>query len=315
MKLLAFYIIGHGSGYGHMYRSKERLRRARELGHRTEAACNNHNTRYYVADWDDKDNIEYALADYRPDWILVDLPVNIKWIKDMAHSFGAQICLLNPVGLTTREEEYAHADVVWRQDSPQTIILRPEFINAEHYAHDAREWFVFGGAEDLLDIGNAFAKAMPDKTAWIVQTSLTIPSYMPSNKHRIVAPETNSILTYMQRSDKACLHCGVSAWETAAAGLPAYLFSNDEDHLATAKKMQDMGLVLAWDDIGLPDKKNIREFLSIPFKPNGERPDGKAADRLLEILVSTPNGLTATKNTTAADYVAQKPAGGCEGCD
>jgi hypothetical protein len=313
VKLLAFYIIGHGSGYGHMYRSKELVRVARTRGYDTAIACNNHSTRYYVSDWDDEDAIRYALADYRPDWILVDLPVNLAWIKGLAHEFGAQVCLLNPVGLTTTEQEYAYADAIWRQDTPKTIILRPEYIDAVTYEHESRDWYVFGGAEDLLDVGGAFIKAMPDSTAWIVSTNLTVPQYAPGNKHRVVQPE-GDVLQYMQRARKACLHCGVSAWETAAVGLPTYLFSKTEDHLATARKMQDMGLVLAWDGLGLPSKKDVREFLLTPFKPSGERPDGKAADRLLDMIEGKPNEMVIVDAPSGAQYVAG-PTTGCTNCD
>lgn len=313
MKLLAFYIIGHGSGYGHMYRSRELMRTARAQGHDTAIVCNDHSTTYYVNDWDDIENIRYALVDFRPDWVLVDLPVNLAWIKELAHQYGAKVCLLNPVGLTTTDEEYANADMVWRQDSAQTIILRPEFISAVPYSAEAREWYVFGGAEDLLDVGGMFIKAMPDRTAWIVETKLTIPNYAPGNKHRVVHPE-GDILQYMQRANRACLHCGVSAWESAALGLPTYLFSKTEDHLATARKLQSLGLALAWDDLGVPNKKDLREFLLMPFRPSGERPDGKAAQRLLDKLIGHKAVLVVKDTPASAAFVAG-PTTGCTKCD
>jgi hypothetical protein len=284
MKLLVMCFGDKLHGYGHVYRCEALIDTANELNHN---ACmlGNRRASFLMHNARDMTNYLSALYDFKPDWVVIDLEEQAPdWMSNYAHQFGAKVAYLNGVG---RVEENYGADCTWVQDSPDTVILRQSVIHSQLVADPecSPRWFVFGGSADPLDLLPTFARNMQEKS-WLISTELSASRDVIANTeiHQITLVSDERILYYMARADKMCTHMGMINWEGAYLGLPIYTFSRGAGHLGFAKRMEGMGLVCAFPRVGIPDKSEFVEFLEQPFIPDGEKPDGKGAERFLETI-------------------------------
>ena len=279
LRLATLCFAGHAYGYGHLYRSQALANTARQMGY-TVFEISNYPifSEYWISEHDIA-SLHAALVRIKPDWLIIDLPTISREISITAHELGIKTCFLNGVG---HQLETELADLVWIQDMPERIILRPKFTNHK----TDTEWFVYGGGADELGLLPCFSKAMPDVTAYLIDTNLTSYSanIVQSRLHELVRPDNIQILDYMQHARRAVLHMGMNAWELAALGKSIYLFSRDEGHLYFAQHMAELNLALAFPRVGLPEVDELRNFLATDFTPSGKKPDGLGAQRLLKEL-------------------------------
>src|SRR3990167_587681 len=281
-------------GLGHWYRSLTLAEEARKRGHYVwlvgnKMALGQH---FFQVRENDPDDLFHVLHQIRPDFLVVDLQDSVPdYIYDLVGN--TKILVLNGVG---REEE-EKADVAIIQgftdimrpntySGPEYVILRknitnmprdPQIINFDN-------WFVWGGARDKMSLLPAFSQAMPEVEANLVVTDFMKECPSVNGNHLVFRAKDDSIITVMYTSGKACIATGMVAWELATIGVPTYAFSWSEGHLRFAKRMEEAGLVKAWNGVGLPSCEEIREFLNEPFYPTGTPPDGRGAERIVEIM-------------------------------
>lgn len=282
MHLAVLYFSGREYGYGHAYRCQALIDAARVANYNVTKISNDPFLIGYCISALDTTGIvalQDILTEVRPDWLVIDMPDIPEIVANLAHELGIKVCLLNGVGHVLE----TLADLVWIQDTPERVILRPEFVTEL----PTRDWLVFGGGADESGLLPAFSSAMQHASAYLINTKLTGYSsgIIKSNKHGLVLTEGLEMLRYIRATRKAIIHMGMTAWELAALGKPVYVFSRTAEHLHFAQQMQQQNLVLAYSQVGLPEiDLDFRNFLATEFMPSGRTPDGLGAQRLLEVL-------------------------------
>lgn len=284
MRILVMCFGDKLHGFGHVYRCQGLISTAVKMGHDARM-LGNYNADYTMMNVRDINNLLVTLYEFKPDWLVIDLEEKApEWMANHARNYGAKVAYLNGVGRT--EENYG-ANLVWIQDSPKTVILRDSVLNTKHYDNgsDSR-WFVFGGSADPLNLLPTFARNVEERS-WLICTELSSPRHPFSYNttvHKYTLVQDITILAYMAKASKMCTHMGMINWEGAYLGLPIYTFSRGEGHLGFAKGMETLGLVRAYPEVGIPAREQFLDFVYSPFRPDGERPDGKGAERFLETI-------------------------------
>jgi hypothetical protein len=268
-------------GWGHKMRCQAVIEEAQRIGHEVRVISNEHATTYHMTNLADKYVLYAALANYEPDWLVVDLPTIPRWIIDMTRVLRVSFATLNGVGHAME----ALADVVWVQDTPERAILR-QSIRDLHWL-GGYKWYVWGGAADKLNLLNYFGKHMKHAPAWLVRTNLMtnfpkLDTWSPGQAE--IVGTGNNALWYLARAGQVCSATGMSMWEAAFLNIPQYLVSLTDEHLHWAQNMADLGLAKVWRKIGLPEPDAFKTWLQEPFKLTGQRPDGLGAQRFIEEL-------------------------------
>lgn len=309
MKILVVTLPAQVAGMGHTVRCRELTRTAHEEGHNVASYSP-------AADWlntmgkPPAQVLESARAELtgmidgsswrgafrhgdKLDWVILDLPFSpADWVIGTAHNAGAKVCLLNGVG---HDPQNGRTDLVIGQGfvegveyaGLEYVILRRELFT--YVPWGGTRWFVWGGYNDPMGLLPMFGSAMRGTSAWLVEGSRKSTGHKfddLSLHHRVVESTGNQVFRFMAGAPAACVAMGMICWELSTLRIPQYVFSATEGHLAFAKRMEDAGLVRAWDGIGLPEFAVFREFLSEPFQPTGERPDGNGARRVLGLMES-----------------------------
>jgi len=211
------------------------------------------------------------------DWLVIDLPDEAPdWIYDHCQQSNIKTCVLNGVGHQVGDradlrivqglgrEEYSGVDY---------IILRKSVFEAKAIRRPIMDWFVFGGAADKMGL----TKRFPD----FQKMSFTISDqdWQAGDSH------DNGFLVAASQCRRACVAMGMTVWELAAMGIPTYVYSLTAQHLSFAKKMAGAGYIRAHRQVGLPDTEmKIRDFLGQPFTPSGRPIDGRASERILDLM-------------------------------
>lgn len=309
MNLLFIYFAGeHPYGYGHKFRAGTVMEAAHEIGSWVGAITNDYKALPY---WlfgrginGDMGSIHFmpALVDVLDshqdiDWVVFDTPMPppAEALHE-AYKRGKKVATLHGVGLSDWLDK---PQVFWKQDSARSAIVRsdifkwPRRVGNEVVDEDKMvDWFVFGGAADVLDLANKFVELELPESANIVQTEVSARNHgtpdrytLGTNKHvSVFGVDRDMYIKGLYYARKAAFHLGMSCWEFAALGRPMYIFSGNEDHLHDAKLFEERGLALAYPRVGVDDIDLVREFLQQPFTPTGVRPDGLGAYRFLDLL-------------------------------
>ena len=301
--LLIFFQADKDNGYGHKYRSLEVARVAREMGFNVNCMSNDKT----ATNWKFAINVhknamhlrQYAwkmwLNKLKPDWIIFDLENYPKdYMLEYSKNNNIKMANLNGPGWASANEDnvdQSWADLVWVQDSPEKVILRKDILNIR-YNPIPNNWFVFGGSADPLGLLEKFEDAIERDPALLIGTNLRDPMTPKHRDHRYIECDGQTIWQHMALADRACIHMGISAFELATIGVKQYIFSRSAGHLHYAKLIESYGLGLAYPEIGLPDGKNIREFLQQKMVLNPKnKPDGLGVERFLNKLIEINNEL------------------------
>jgi hypothetical protein len=160
------------------------------------------------------------------------------------------------------------------------VILRQNVFDLKAQRQDQRElgiepiieWFVFGGASDNMNLIQKF----PNWPRF--SFSVSEKEWNKSSNY------DNSFLQMATMCKRACVQMGMVAFEAATIGISSYIFSPTHEHLKFALELDRRGLIVAWQDVGIPNKTDMIDFLNTPFEIIGATPDGKACKRIEELL-------------------------------
>ena len=287
-------------GLGHWFRTLALADVANEAGHQV-WLCGNRMARgihnYYQIRENEPDDLYFVIEQIKPDCLVLDLQDKVPGYVYNIPRKNMKIVVLNGVG---REEE-DQADLTIIQGFSDTqysktfsgveyIILRPELFKYPKI-ENPKSWFVFGGAADKMQLLAEFQHTM-----WDIQANLWTTSFSPLNgvvnndAHSLYRTDGYNIVNgtmfaIMCLSKAACISMGMTAWELVAMGIPTYVFSWSEGHLAFAKQMEKNGLIKVWDGIGLPGFDLFRNFLlENQFEITGDKPDEFGAQRVLKLM-------------------------------
>jgi len=295
MKIAILVYANQEVGFGHWYRSIALANHAKQKEHLVWLIGNKmaRGYDYFQTREDFPDDLYHILHQVKPDVLVMDLQNKVpEHIYDIIDGTNTKTVVLNGVGYRNEDERADATIVQGYPDAPPTqantfygpeyVILRQSIFNMKWTP--LTSWFVWGGARNKLDILDRFHKSMKDESAMIIATNFAKNVPEPNTNHQVYIPEDEGIFPLMSISKRACIAMGMVAWELAVLGVPIYAFSWSEGHLRFAKTMQENGLLLAWDGIGLPPNEKIVGFLSRDFIPTGKRPDSKGVDRVLSIM-------------------------------
>ena len=271
-------------GQGHQVRCEELASVAMERGHRCATI--------YSPPGEPAHEVRERMeaAGFRPDWLLVDLPGELPDAAfELAEGYGAMVCNLDGQGegdderpALTIVQSAAVEKVSDRvRGGPGWVVLRRRlFTYLRHNLDPRHKWFVYGGSGDQMGLVPMFLEAC---SGW--------PAYVAGDIDQVevagidlIKPPGSIIFSYIASCRQACVQMGMTAWECAALGLPAKVFSPTEGHLRHALAMASGGLVAAWPEVGLPPPDEFRAFLEEPFAMTGKPPDGRGAERVLELM-------------------------------
>lgn len=289
MRILCFTFGDADHGLGHFRRCEALAKVAIKRGCRFIFASNRIP---HAGEWiklhgvNDEDGFKWACNLVRPDCLVIDLEEKVpEFVWSYASEFSIKTCLLNGVGRLEGDE--ARADLAWVQDTGERVIIRPEVTSLVRAPSPS--WLVFGGSADPLGLVPAFALACPHLPAYLVKTDLINYTLVPRWEHSLVTDDAG-FLTALSTCGSACVHMGMITWELAYLGVPVYVFSRSIGHLEFAKNMERLGLIRAYPEVGLPAPQVLKSFLSVPYVPKGNRPDGLGAVRLIQALQELVNG-------------------------
>ena len=299
MKIAVLVYANQDVGLGHWNRSKALIEELERRGHYVWALGNmmTHRKMYYQVREGSRIDLYHVVEQLKPDVLIADLQGEIpEYIYELVDP--ERLVVLNGVG---RERE-TRAGMIFVQgliDPSENknvfsgidyVILRPEL--QQWLAGPEKEWFVFGGAKDKMHLSPAFQEAFPETSANILMTnmSVSLDNTYRTMYHDIFIPPSpdKQVETFRQAVagvEKACLAMGMTAWETVALGIPTYVFSSTNGHLSFAKKMEDAGMLRAYDGVGVPHHDTlVKEFLEQkPIQPR-LRPDFMGASRVADKL-------------------------------
>ena len=266
LRILLYTNRNKQSGFGHFYRATALADEAWQRGHTVAFAGDAKplsSSKYYSVH--DAQTFHKAVADFNPDWLIVDLPGQLpSYIAEIR----AKLCVINGIGHNSgiRPELAISQGFEGEYCAPKYLILRRALARYNKVSRGDR-WFVFGGAADELGLLPAFDRAMEDQPAYLLATELTEGLTGWVAKHRIVTGQDDSVLGWIAIARSGCVHLGVTTWELLYFNIPCYVFSRSEYHLKDALEMDKRGWVKAWPGIGLPSDEELREFLLTPFAP------------------------------------------------
>lgn len=295
MKIIFWVYSGEKIGDGHIVRSSEMATVAQEKGHHTMMCSNDQflGSTYFQVRPKHILDLWHALHQFRPHWLVCDLNFKIpKKVFKYCARFGTKIIDINAQGKPQDERvdlsviQGISADVEDGDSvvsGPKWVIIRRKLFEVERDLQD--RWFVYGGSDDKFGLLAKFHRSLRKEEATLICTPLSAPKHIKQTKeHELYVVSGDAIFQFMASTSKACVAMGMTAWETAALGLPTYVYSQTRKHLEFALRMDEAGIVKAYPKVGVPAKNLMRDFLNQPFEPSGEMPDGKAAERILELM-------------------------------
>lgn len=298
MKIAVLVYAHKEVGLGHWNRSVALVRELEKRGHYVWILGNMmvHRKMYFQVREGVETDLYHVIDQLKPDIFIADLQDEIpEYVYDIVSE--DRLVVLNGVG---RERE-SRAAMVFVQgfsassganifSGPEYVILRPEIEQWREGPES--EWFIFGGAKDKMHLSPAFQRVFPEVEANILMSPMsdTLDKTYRTMHHNIfIAPsidkQAETFRVACSNANRACIAMGMTAWEMAALGIPTYAFSSTEGHLAFAKRMEDAGILRAWNGVGMPDTPlEFKEFLELPPIQPKMRPDFMGASRIVNLL-------------------------------
>lgn len=248
-------------------------------------------------------DVWHLLHELQLDWLLIDLPPDLlhDYYFEIAKEFNTKIALLNAYGDPAEERAdlaiiqgwNTYAQKVTRDKHYQGskyVILRRGLEDVGASERQVQDFtFVFGGAEDKMNLLNKTSQVLADQNGIFVQTSLSTNIFKPAsqNHHLYSNLPGEAIYSVMGMCNRAIVAMGISAWELAYLGIPTYIISPTKRHLGFALGMESKGLARAYPDVGIPGEDELRNFINEPFTLKKKfRPDTQAPERIIRLVES-----------------------------
>jgi len=306
MELLFLY---GDNGLGHVYRSTAAMCEAYKRGHTASVLTPGGImimtayllSRQMIASATGA-SIKHYLASNRHhfDWLIVDTKrAPSRALVMSAHDAGCKVAYLNSIP----GRSYPGVDLVWPQNDPQRVIIGSDvrsftpnnlsgltLDNQRRPVYKGREWFIYGGGGDLLNLASYTRYGSPGQYTIVELSKNTSTITTPKKKTGYKLPRDAfvnrlSILSAMVRCRAALIHMGTIAWELAYLRVPTYIVSSTPKHLDLALNMERLGLARAWPKIGLPTLPEASSWLDPSWRPlEAAHPDGAGVSRFMEAL-------------------------------
>jgi spore coat polysaccharide biosynthesis predicted glycosyltransferase SpsG len=278
MRVAFLVLANERTGLGHWYRSLALAQEMQDEGHEVEI-------------WSDRDATPFVWLDIKRflgdaslpdllahnlDWLVIDLPHELnRLVVETIHLSPIKTLVLNGVGHEVGD--WATLRIVQgfsdaQYSGPEFVILRRNVFEAAKVRNPVVDWFVFGGAADGMHLTRLFPNW--NRITYIVS----------ADRWGATDSQDAGFLPAAAQCKQACIAMGMTAWELAAMGVPAYVVSISKGHLDFALQMQEAGLVKAFDAVGMPPLMAFERWLQEPFEITGKPPDGQAGARIMELM-------------------------------
>ncbi len=292
MRILLNVNSNKQSGLGHITRCLTLADQAWRRGHILSFVGDTNPRQGYISHYpsqpNDGDAFTRAAKSFQPDWTIVDLPGDL---PPYVGSVRGKICVIDGLGHSGKIKP----DLIISQGfegeycAPKYLILRQAL---ERYKGEgvrgrgsgAGRWLVYGGAADELGLLPVFSRVMTSQPAYLLVTEYSKSLFEKVKGHTFVSGEGDASLGWIAGAERAAVHLGMICHELTFFGIPQYIFSRTERHLATALELMARGYSLSWPEVGIPPDDTLRTFLSQDFEPTGEKPDLEGARRVLELM-------------------------------
>ncbi len=292
MKIAFLVWADRNTGLGHYFRCQALAEAAFNRGHRVRFISNRKSTlngSTFQCEYLDKTSFEFFMENNLPDWIVIDIPDQI---PDWLWAVKARKCVIDGIG----HEAKAKADLNISQGfdggeygAPDYLLLRQHMMLNSAIPKPREGMFVFGGGADKLGLARRFAQSCKDIPANIVISPMVDWVEMPlSPAHTLYTLDDNRVFSVMKASTSAAVHHGMIVWELCRDGIAPKVFSYSLQHLEDAKRMEEMGYILAYDAVGLPEGDiPLLDFLQRPVVFMGKPIDGHGAERTIKLMERT----------------------------
>ncbi len=216
---------------------------------------------------------------------MADLPVAV---PDFVMNLSTRKCLIDGIG----HDAQAKADLNISQGfdgkycAPDYLLLRQHMILNPAIPKPREGMFVFGGGADKLGLARRFVQSCQDIPANIVISPMVDWTEVAlSPNHTLYTIDDTKIFSVIKASTGAVAHHGMIVWELVRDNIAPRVFSYSLQHLEDAKRMEEMGYVLAYDSVGLPEGDlPLLEFLQRPVLMLGKPIDGRGTERAVKLM-------------------------------
>ena len=219
------------------------------------------------------------------EWLIVDTPDEMpRRFYTTCRMHNIKICVLNGVGHVVGDRADLRIvqgfDDKAKYSGMDYVILRQNVFDLKAQRQEQRdfgiepiiEWFVFGGASDKMELLRKF----PNWPRFLF--SVSEKEWNQSSNY------DDAFLRVAAVCKWACVGMGMTVWELCAMRVKNWVVSPTPEHLKFALEMDRRGLIMAWQDVGIPDPFSMRQFLQTPFEITGATPDGRACERIERLL-------------------------------
>lgn len=278
MRVAFFVMANEATGLGHWYRSMALAEAMLAEGHEVEVWSDRQPPEGMC--WHKEFAWPVAAELAGCDWVVIDMPLELNTAgRRQIAKAGAKALVLNGVG--HKVGDWADIRIVQgfapkaKYSGPEFVILRPNVFEAAKVRSPVVDWFVFGGAADGMHLTRLFPNW--NRLTYIVD----------ADRWEGTENQDDGFLLAAAGCKQACIAMGMTAWELAAMGVPAYVLSISQGHLKFAMQMHEAGLINAWPQVGLPPLYAFEKWLSKPFEMTGQPPDNQACARIMELMYAT----------------------------
>jgi len=290
---IAFLVYANQkTGLGHWYRSITLAKHLKQsgnnvyvIGDRKPNGFEHYEIHYPVRGNHNYDGIFYSLLLSDTEWLIIDTPNELpnKFYENCRKN-NIKTCVLNGVGHVVGD--WADLRIVQGFDDEAQysgmdyVILRQNVFDLKVQRQEQRdfgiepiiEWFVFGGASDNMNLLRKF----PNWPRFL---------FSVGEKEWNNSSDYDDVFLRVAVGCKwACVQMGMVAWELCTMQIKSWIFSPTLEHLKFALELDRRGLIMAWQDVGMPEPLAMRKFLNTPFEITGATPDGKACERIERLL-------------------------------
>lgn len=299
MKIAVLVYAHKEVGLGHWNRSVALIKELESRGHMVWVLGNMmvHRKMYFQVRENSEIDLYHVIEQLKPDVLIADLQTEVpKYVYEIIGDHE-KLVVLNGVGRYMDSD----AGMLFIQGlgestdghifaGPEYVILRPEL--EKWYEGPESEWFVFGGAKDKMNLSSTFQNVFQETNTNILMTPMSVSldhTYRTMYHNIFIAPsidkQVETLKMAVSNVSRACIAMGMTAWEMAALGIPTYAFSATQGHLDFARRMEDAGILRAWNGVGLPEEPlDFKEFLELPPIQPKLRPDFMGASRVADRL-------------------------------
>lgn len=282
LKILVYAFCTPETGYGHIFRSLALAQAAKDRGH-TVAVVSNRKPPglvWYVAEYLEPLHYSLALKDFKPDWVVVDLPhTPPAWIKKTAGK--AKILTLNGIGYNQNDgadlrviQGCAEVELPGEQDKVpvlkglEYIILRPEI--AKHKGAARGDFnLCWGGGVDSCGLLEAVANWLPNEPTFFVVADMTPVPLLTSPHHWVLKlnQDSDDLFWWLSKAKRLITAFGMVVPEALFLGTKVFSINASQLHQAFAAPLAEQGLIKNYPAVGLPSREEMVRFLGEPFEP------------------------------------------------